>query len=137
MLKTNSKEVMNRIKNLILESYESAEEYYTFEGRQAQKEYNDICKDIMNVFYIEKRNNDCRWKARRISEQDLFYDWLQGLPTAFPVSDDIFLRNAVDFLGNLLDETDQEKKKYTDEQAEKQCCNLLYRELNKHARKAV
>lgn len=137
MLRTNSKEVMKRIKNIILESYELAEEYYAFEGRQAKTEYNDICKDIMHFFYIEKRNDDCLYKVGRISEQDLFYDWVSGLPSAFPVSDDIFLRSAVDFLGNLLDETEQEKKKYTDEQAEKQCCNLLYRELNKHARKAV
>ena len=82
MLKTNSKEVMNRIKKLIMESYESAEEYYTFEGKQAQNEYNDICKDIVNTFCIEKRNDDCMWKTRRISEQDLFYDWMSGLPTA-------------------------------------------------------
>lgn len=62
-------------------------------------------------------------------------DWMQGLPTAFPVSDDVFLRSAVDFLGNILEETKEEKARYSDEQAEKLACNLLYRELEKGARK--
>lgn len=53
MLRTNSKEVMNRIKKIIMDSYEAAEEYYTFDGGAMKTEYNDICKDIMNMFYIE------------------------------------------------------------------------------------
>ena len=125
MLKTNSKEVMNRIKKKIMYSYEAAEEYYTFE----------ICKDILNMFYIEKLHLDNRYKAGRISKSDLFMDWMQGLPTAFPVADDIFLHSAVDFLGDLLDETEEEKQRFTDEQAEKRSVCLLYRELEKNATK--
>ena len=49
MLKTNSKEVMNRIKKIIMDSYEAAEEYYTFEGATMKTEYNEICKDILNM----------------------------------------------------------------------------------------
>jgi len=122
MLKTNSKEVMNRIKKVIMDSYEAAEEYYTFDGSTMKTEYNDICKDIMNMFYIEKLQFDNRYKAGRISKADLFMDWMQGLPSAFPVSNDIFLNSAVDFLGDLLDETETEKEKFTDEQAEKEPC---------------
>lgn len=98
MLKTNSKEVMNRIKKIIMDSYEAAEEYYTYEGATMKTEYNEICKDILNMFYIEKLHLDNRYKAGRISKSDLFMDWMQGLPTAFPVADDIFLHSAVDFL---------------------------------------
>nr|DAW38309.1 MAG TPA: hypothetical protein [Caudoviricetes sp.] len=136
MLKTNSKEVMNRIKKVIMDSYEAAEEYYTFDGSTMKTEYNDICKDIMNMFYIEKLQFDNRYKAGRISKSDLFMDWMQGLPSAFPVSNDIFLSSAVDFLGDLLDETETEKEKFTDEQAEKRSVYLLFRELEKHAKKA-
>lgn len=136
MLRTNSKEVMNRIKKIIMDSYEAAEEYYTFDGGAMKTEYNDICKDIMNMFYIEKLQFDNRYKAGRISRADLFMDWMQGLPSAFPVSNDIFLGSAVDFLGDLLDETEKEKEKFTDEQAEKRAVYLLHRELEKHAKKA-
>lgn len=95
MLKTNSKEVMNRIKKIIMDSYEAAEEYYTYEGATMKTEYNEICKDILNMFYIEKLHLDNRYKAGRISKSDLFMDWMQGLPTAFPVADDIFLHNKI------------------------------------------
>lgn len=74
MLKTNSKEVMNRIKKIIMDSYEAAEEYYTYEGATMKTEYNEICKDILNMFYIEKLHLDNRYKAGRISKSDLFMD---------------------------------------------------------------
>ena len=81
---------MSRIKKVIMDSYEAAEEYYTFDGGAMKTEYNEICKDILNMFYIEKLHLDNRYKAGRISKADLFMDWMQGLPTAFPVADDIF-----------------------------------------------
>lgn len=71
-----------------------------------------------------------------MSRQDLFIDWMQGLPTAFPVADDIFLGFATEWLGNILDETEAEKQKYDDSKAERTSCLILYRELNKHAQKA-
>lgn len=61
---------------------------------------------------------------------------MAGLPTAFPISDDIFLGSAVDWLADILDETEEEKGRYTEDKAEATACNLLYRELTKHAAKA-
>ena len=43
---------------------------------------------------------------------------MAGLATAFPVSDDIFLGSAVDWLADILDETEEEKGRYTEEKAE-------------------
>lgn len=68
---------MNRIKKVIMDSYEAAEEYYTFDGGAMKTEYNEICKDILNMFYIEKLHLDNRYKAGRISKADLFMDWMQ------------------------------------------------------------
>lgn len=110
MRRTNSKETMEAIKNAIMESYEAAEEYYTYDGKEA--------------------------RAGRISKYSLFCDWMAGLPSAFPISDDIFLGSAVDWLADILDETEDEKARYTEEKAETTACNLLYRELTKHAEKA-
>lgn len=136
MRRTNSKEAMEAIKNAIIESYNNCEEYYTFDGGQMKTEYNGICADILNAFYIEKCKYDNRYNAGRISKQDLFMDWMQGLPSALDIADDIFLGSAVDWLGEILEQTEQEKAKYTDEQAEKTACYLIYRELTKHAAKA-
>lgn len=49
-------------------------------------------------------------KPGRISVQDLFMDWMQGLPTAFSVADDVFYHgDALDYLGDLLEQTEAEK----------------------------
>lgn len=136
MKKTNSKEVMKAIENKIIESYEAAEEYFSYDGKTAKTEYNEICKDILTAFEIEKCKCDNRYIAGRISRQDLFIDWMSGLPTEFPVSDDIFLGSAIDWLADILDETEEEKEKYTEDKAEIAACKLLYRELEKHAEKA-
>ena len=136
MLKTNSKEVNEKIKNLIIASYENCEEYYSFDNKEVKTEYNDICKDIMQAFENEMCH-DKRYLANRISKQDLFYNWLQGLPTAFDIADDIFLgyNSAKNLVGDLLEQTEVEKNKYTEEDSEKLIVWLLYRELTKHANK--
>lgn len=137
MRRTNSKETMEAIKNAIMESYEAAEEYYTYDNKEAKTDYNDICKDILTAFENEKVKYDCQYRAGRISKYSLFCDWMAGLPTAFPISDDIFLGSAVDWLADILDETEEEKADiYTEDKAEATACNLLYRELTKHAAKA-
>lgn len=76
MLKTNSKAVNEKIKNIIIECYKDSGEYYGFEGREMASDYAGMCKDIMSAFYIEKVKNDCQYKAGRISAQDLFMDWM-------------------------------------------------------------
>ena len=135
MLRTNSKKAMGNIRKEIRNSYEAAEEYFTYDDGKMKTEFPDICKDILETFKAEKLDGNKIYQSGRISRQEMFADWMAGLPTAFPVSDDVFLRSAVDFLGNILEETEEEKQKYSDEQAEKLACNLLYRELEKGARK--
>lgn len=136
MRKLNCKEVNEALKNEIMDSYESAEEYYKYDGAEMKTEYNDICKDILKMFECEKLNGDLRYKASNMSKQDLFVEWMSGLPSSFPVSCDIFLGSAAEWLGNILDETETEKQKYSDSKAERTSCLILYRELNKHAQKA-
>ena len=102
----------------------------------AKTGYNDICKDILTAFENEKVNHDCRYRAGRVSKYNLFCDWMAGLATAFPVSNDIFLGSAVDWLADILEETEEEKDRYTEEKAESTACYLLYRELTKHAAKS-
>ena len=129
MLRTNSRKAMENIRKAIMDSYEAANEYYTFEGREAKTDFNEICADILEAFVITSQ------AEHRASKSEMFMDWMQGLPTAFPVADDIFLRSATDFLENILEETEEEKARYTEDKAEKLACNLLYRELEKGARK--
>lgn len=95
-----------------------------------------FAKTFLTAFENEKVNHDCRYRAGRVSKYNLFCDWMAGLATAFPVSNDIFLGSAVDWLADILEETEEEKDRYTEEKAESTACYLLYRELTKHAAKS-
>lgn len=68
MRKLNCKEVNEALKKEIIDSYESAEEYYTYDGAEMKTEYNDICKDILKSFEREILNNDLAYKAGRVSK---------------------------------------------------------------------
>ena len=59
-----------------------------------------------------------------------FADWCAGLPS---VLDTLYFynRSAVDDLGAILEETEQEKNRYTEQQAEQLLTSLIYRELQK------
>lgn len=69
------------------------------------------------------------------SEAAAFADWCAGLPS---VLDTLYFynRSAVDDLGAILEETEQEKTRYTEQQAEQLLTSLIYRELQKGERKA-
>ena len=58
----------------------------------------------------------------------MFVDWCQGLPSAL---DTLYYynRSAVDDLAAILEETEEEKAKYTEAQAEEILSRLIYREL--------
>lgn len=116
MLRTNSKKAMENIKKEIMDSYEGANEYYTFEGREAKTDFNEICADILEAFRIEKLENDCYYIAGRASRIEMFMDWMQGLPTAFPVADDIFSDQRSTFLEISLK---RQRKKRQDTQRTK------------------
>lgn len=64
------------------------------------------------------------------SSFEMFRDWAQGLPTAFNT---LYYYNvsAVDLLADWLNETDSEKARFTEEQAEERITALLFRELTK------
>ena len=132
MLRTNSKTVNEKIKNMIIDCYNDSSDYYGFEGRQMATNYNDICADILSAFYIEK----VKFDKRRMSHQALFIEWCQGLPTAFNIATDIYYRgSAVEFIANLLEQSKTEKTRYTETQSEELATWLFYRELTKHASK--
>jgi hypothetical protein len=56
--------------------------------------------------------------------QDVFEDWGAGLPNS--IFDSIYLGSAKDLVAEILEETEEEKNKYTEEKAEKLMCALLW-----------
>ena len=130
MLKTNSKKAAENIRAYIMDSF--TPEGYTDNPPQ---EWPEIAAFILATFRNEKYwcLQDVRYYHG--NEQAAFCDWCACLPS---VLDTLYFynRSAVDDLGAILEETEQEKARYTEQQVEQLLTSLIYRELQKGERKA-
>ena len=124
MLRTNSKKVIEKVRKYIINGVDH--EYFELE---ADPDFNMACKLILQACQNEKRY--CTYR----SAYEMFKDWAQGLPTAFNTGY-YYNVSAVDLLADWLEETDSEKAKYSECQAEEMITRLIYRELTKGAAKA-
>ena len=126
MLRTNSKKARENVRNYIIERF--TPEGYTDNPPQ---EFEQIAAFILDCFRSEKWHliEDFRYYK---TEQAAFADWCSGLPSVLDTYY-YYNRSAVDDLGAVLEETDEEKARYTEEQAESTLTLLIYRELTRGA----
>ena len=123
MLRTNTKAVKAKIQNYIIDNFRPDD--YTSDPPQ---EFGEIAKFILQTFRSEKYNlpEDFRYYK---TEQAAFADWASGLPGVLDTADYYCRNSAVDILCGILEETEQEKAKYTETEAESLLTLLIYREL--------
>ncbi len=125
MLRTNSKKAIENIRNYIVKIYEP--EDYSNCGIDTNKEtFEDIKEVIKEIFEIELGH----FRSRQIGQYNAFFEWCQGLPSIIDTCY-YYNRSAVKDLGNILEETEEERNKYTEEQAEEILTHLIYREIFK------
>ena len=101
-----------------------------FSGYSIEKPqtFKKTAKIILDIFYDEKIRN-----CKRISNyQESFCDWLCGLPSSLDCPF-LYRDSAVDVLGEILMESEAEKARYTESEAETMLCRLIYREISKAA----
>lgn len=123
MLRTTNKTVINKIHNYIINGVNH--EYFGFEENP---DFKTACKLILSTCKKEKFYANS-------SGFEMFKDWAQGLPSAFDTSY-YYNISAVDLLADWMQETDNEKEKYSEREAEEKITWLLYRELKKGAAEA-
>ena len=128
-LKTNSKQARENLKKWIIDNF-NFEEYLNNTGKELEKDFSKVSSAIIDTFNSEKYYSNSYAIAHGIAPSKMFYDWMSGLPTMLS-SDDIFLKSAIDTLGDILEQTPQEKAKYKESDAEVTMCNLIYRELTR------
>lgn len=132
MLKTNSKQVKEKVLNYIIDSVEDWEldnqdlaeawQSYKYYGT---KEYNKaICKTILDIIIKEKHINYVSYYE--------FKDYCQGLPSILDCNY-YYNVSAKKIIKEWLEETDEEADKYTEEQAEELITRLLYRTITNTA----
>lgn len=131
MLRTNSKKAIDNLKKWTVEHFD-ADGYNDFNGDK--NNFSDCAKFIYRVFLREKYEGAEHY-YRNTRMQDIFADWCAGLPSVLDTADYYYTRRAVDVLGEILEETDEEKARYTQTQAEKLLSALLWLHISKAARR--
>lgn len=121
-LRTNSKKVKETIKNYIMDSFHDSD--FEHWHNVNITDYSTICSVILSTFkseYIHDYN-------KNNNRQNEFINWAQGLPS---IINTCYYYNvsAVDLLGDWLEETESEKSKFSENQAEELITKLIYREL--------
>ena len=127
MLRTNSKKATENLKKWTVEHFD-ADGYNDFNGDE--NNFSDCAKYIYRVFLREKYEGAENY-YRNTSMQDIFADWCAGLPSVLDTADYYYTRRAVDVLGEILEETEEERNRYTEAEAEKCMTYLLYRTIKK------
>lgn len=129
MLKTNSKKAAENIRAYIIDNFKP--ENYTDNPPQ---KFHQIAVFILDTFRREKYHLPEDFRYYLHCELSAFRDWCAGLPSVLDTCY-YYNRSSVDDLGAILEETEQEKARYTEQQAEQLLTDLIYRELLKGAAK--
>jgi hypothetical protein len=121
MLRTNSKKAIENIKAYIMAIFNG--ENYDIETPETFKETATIIYNTFAEEFLYEYN-------RRRNEQEVFTEWCAGLPSIIDTCY-YYNRPAVKDLGDILEETEEERNRYTESDAERVLTYLIYREIKK------
>jgi hypothetical protein len=128
MLKTNSKKAQENIKQYIVDNFNGTN--YT---ATPPEDWHGIAQFILDAFRVEKYSVREDYHYYKGNESAAFADWCAGLPSVLDTCY-YYNRSAIDDLGAILEETDEEKARFTETQAESLLTALIYRELTKECK---
>ena len=123
MLKTNSKKFRENLRSYIMRNVDT-----TNYGTDEPKTFEEAARFILDTFKDEKFSTENERRYYRNNERVAFEDWCAGLPSALDTCY-YYNRSAVDDLGNLLEQTESERSRYSEEEAETAITRLIYREI--------
>ena len=123
MLKTNSKKAKENLINYIMNNF--TPEGYT---DTPPEEWPEIAAFILKTFRTEKYSRPEDHKYYNNSEKAAFVDWAAGLPSVLDTCY-FYNRSAVDDLGAILEEDENERSKHSEEDAEQCLTRLIYNTL--------
>jgi hypothetical protein len=125
MLKTNSKKARENIQQYIINHF--TPENYTDEKIEG---FENIATFIIDTFRSEKYSTKEDFRYYKNCELDAFADWCAGLPSVLDTCY-YYNRSAVDDLGTVLEETEEEKSRFSEDKAEWGLTYLIYCELTR------
>lgn len=129
MLRSNCLAVKNKIRAYIIENYDG-EGFEPGTPEADAKTLEEISTVILSdVLRVEGWRRD---RYGYVNGFRAFCDWASGLPGLLNT---MYYYNvsAVDLLGDILEETEKERARFTESEAEERLSYLIYRELEKAA----
>ena len=134
MLKTNSKKAKENVRAYILKHFDPSD-YGEWTGNE--NNFSDVARFIFQTFKTEKRYTVYIGKGSSPNFEPSFagfIDWCQGLPSVLNTCY-FYNRSAVADLAVILEETEEETKRYAESDAEKLLTLLIWREIEKENKK--
>lgn len=122
MLKTNSKQARANLRAYVIDRFD--DEGYT-ERVTNPNDFHEVAGAIW-AEAVRVKGYDS------FVSQSEFEDWAQGLPSILDTCY-YYNRSAVDDLGEILEETEAEKARFNESQAEHYLTYLIYAEIRKSA----
>lgn len=122
MLKTNSKKVKEKIKDYIVKIYDDED---AIDSIQKATNFEQIKENVKKTWYDEAGQYDLK---RRIPIFESFKKWCYGLPSLLETGDYV-LGNGIKVLGDILEETEEERNRFSESEAEEKLTYLIFREI--------
>ena len=124
MIKSTTRQAKENIKNYVLFNF--AIDEYNEEHTPITNDFEQVAKAILDNCF------GCLWHELKRGKNfyQIFEYYCQGLPTYFDTCY-YYNRSAIADLGDILEQSEQERNQYTQQQAEQRLTQLIYREISK------
>ena len=122
MLRTNSKKARANVIEYIKQDAGYLEDNYEYIAETDQ----EFLASVYGVFLSEKSYE--LQKNKHINQYNIFKEWAQGLAMG-GLFCYYYNRSAVDDLGDILEETEEERQRYSESEAEEMLTRLIWREV--------
>lgn len=126
MLKTNSKQAQENIKSYIINHFDCS----SYEPETEPETFEEVARFIYNTFRKEKYSLPEDFRYYHGNEYNAFVDWCSGLPSLLDTCY-YYNRSAVADLGEILDESETERRRFSEAEAETRLTQLIYRAIKK------
>lgn len=126
-LKSNSKAVNEAVKTYILENFDTSNYAPDYDHVNVSN-IKEVCKAILECCNKEK------FCFSYPNTQSMLIDWMQGLPSILDTAPILYSGSAIDLVGNWLQQTEKEKSKYDETNAEQFALYLISRMIIKEAK---
>ena len=131
MLKTNCKQVKEKVRAFISQNFDASS--------YGREDLNHADIELKLQFIALTCWAELGHEVKRCNEshQEMFIHWCEGLPSLLDTAYYYCHCSAVDLVGDMLEQTKEERAKYTEIEAERLLSYMIYREVSTYLYKCA